>query len=202
KTAIKQTFTVSVSKASGPVAAAIAVGNYTQCLYKEMDVLAETMLTSDEFEKTLEKQTSFVEMLSIENYLETQKFIDLQNVTTKAELMNWLEHNIAYTKFTSIAEASNLFDALEKQTVAMTKKFVSPRVEMDVAIFWERTVLLLERKIEDDESKRGGWRCVKAGIGLVGAMGFAALATPTWVGVVGAAWALGWAIDGVATNCP
>ncbi|MDR0438192.1 MAG: hypothetical protein LBH22_07830 [Bacteroidales bacterium] len=167
KTAIKQTFSVSVAESSGAVASAIAVGNYTQCLYKEMDVLAEAMITSDEFEKMLEKQESFIDMLSVENYLETQELADLLNVTTKAELMTWIEHNIAYTLFTSVAQASSLFDALENQIIATKTKFISPRVQNDFVLFEER-VILVEEKLTNSKASDHVWLMVGCRVASIG----------------------------------
>ncbi|MCL2683484.1 MAG: hypothetical protein FWE63_08430 [Bacteroidales bacterium] len=154
KTAINQMFSASVSKASGPVAAAIAVGNYMQCLYKEMGVLAETMFASKEFEIFLEKEEAFLDMLSIENYSETQVFADLLSVTTKAEFINWIEHNLSYTKFKSAQEASSLHSAMENQLIATKAKFVSPRVQKDIDLFEEQIVLGLEGEFGYGEDPR------------------------------------------------
>jgi len=181
KSAIKQTFGVSVSKSSGSVSAALAVGNYMQCLYKEMEVLAETMLTSDEFADLLKKQELFEENFSVENYMGTQRFIDLQNVTTKAELMKWLEHNISYTKFTSVAEASSLYDALENQIIAVNKKFISPRVQNDITLFEERTILWLEKEFADSGTKKWGKAFCRAHAGASIVVGAAAIITATAV---------------------
>ncbi|MCL2683525.1 MAG: hypothetical protein FWE63_08645 [Bacteroidales bacterium] len=153
KTAIKQTFSVSVAESSGAVASAIAVGNYTQCLYKEMDVLAETMLTSNEFEKTLDMQKSFIDMLSIENLIETPKINELLSISTDAEMIEWIELNISYTKFTSVAEVNSLSEAIINQATATKTKFISARVELDIALFGEHIDGWINKSIARDPAE-------------------------------------------------
>ena len=150
RTAIEQVFNASVSRVSGPVAAVIAVGNYMHCLVAEMDVLVETMLTSDEFEALLEKQESFIDMFSIGNYLGTPQLAELTSVTTNAELMAWIDHNISLTQFTSVAQASSMLDALETQTIAMNRIFISPRMKSDIVLFEDRAELWIAQQLGDN----------------------------------------------------
>jgi len=145
KKAIKQTFSTSVSKKSGAVSVVIAVENFLQCMIKEMDVIVEAMITSDEFEKTLKEQKSFVEMFSFDKLEGTPQFVDFENIKTKNELMTWIGHNMAYTQFTSVAQAGSLFDALESQMAIISQTFISPRVQRDVALFEERALLWAEK---------------------------------------------------------
>ena len=70
--------------------------------------------------------------------------LNLRNVATKAEFTAWIEHNIAHTQFTSVAQAQSMLSALENQMVAVNTKFISARVQNDMELFDERLVLGLE----------------------------------------------------------
>jgi len=151
RVAIEQIFNTSVSRVSGPVSAAIAVGNYMHCLVEEMDVIVETMLTSDEFEKMMDKHTSFTTMFLFERFEGTQRDIELENVETRDELMRWIESNMVYTLFTSVAHADQMLSALEKQATTVGDMFIPDRLEKDVELFEDRVQHLMNtpQRMED-----------------------------------------------------
>jgi hypothetical protein len=148
KTTINETFSILTSKISGVVGSAIVVGNYMQCVYKETDIIVENMITSDEFAELLEVQILFNERLAIENYLETQIALDLQNVKNRDEFMVWIKNNLSHTEFSSIGEASDMFETLESQIGVVAKKHLSEDLQQIDAALLEKRISLLIKNLE------------------------------------------------------
>jgi hypothetical protein len=131
-----------------------------------MDVLVEAMLTSDEFIKMLDKQVPFVTMFLFEKFEGTQLCIDLEKTETKEELMAWIGQNIIYTKFTSVAQASSLFDAMENQIIAIGDKFVPDRLERDLELFEDRIKHWVENHA-NYQQKAEDWQIALCALGAV-----------------------------------
>jgi len=138
RTAIEQVFEQSVSLNYGAVMSAIAVGNYRHCLVTEMDVIVYDMLTSDEFEKVLDKVQSLATMFLFERFEGTQRYTDLKNVETREELMTWISHNKGYTLFTSVEQAGQLFEAVEDQAIEASREVLTQRMEYELDLLDDR----------------------------------------------------------------